>query len=296
MPDCGSATWHIPVLHSPAKETAMSAQTNASGRAKRRGIGDFKKGGPPIVGLTAYTAPIARLLDPHVDFLLVGDSLGMVVYGFDSTIPVTVEMMAAHGAAVMRASARALVVVDLPFGAYQESPQQAFHSAAHIMAETGCAAVKLEGGVEMGETVRFLVRRGVPVMGHVGLMPQSVNAAGGFKVQGRGEGQAAEVMADATAIAAAGAFAIVVEGTVEPVARAITQKVAVPTIGIGASPACDGQILVSDDVLGIFTDFTPRFVKRYAELAPLVSAAAEAYAADVRARRFPGKEHCFGAG
>ena len=274
----------------------MSAQTNASGRAKRRGIGDFLKGGPPIVGLTAYTTPIARLLDPHVDFLLVGDSLGMVVYGFDSTVPVTLDMMVAHGGAVMRGASRALVVVDLPFGAYQESPQQAFRTAAHIMAATGCAAVKLEGGVEMAETVRFLVRRGVPVMGHVGLMPQSVNAAGGFKVQGRGEDQAEAVMADATAIAAAGAFAIVVEGTIEPVARAITQKVAVPTIGIGASPACDGQILVSDDVLGIFTDFTPRFVKRYAELAPLVSAAAEAYAADVRARRFPGKEHCFGAG
>jgi 3-methyl-2-oxobutanoate hydroxymethyltransferase len=286
----------LPGLTFAAKETAMSAQANASGRAKRRGVGDFKKGGPPIVGLTAYTAPIARLLDPHVDFLLVGDSLGMVVYGFDSTIPVTVEMMATHGAAVMRGSSRALVVVDLPFGAYQESPEQAFRTAAHIMAQTGCAAVKLEGGAEMAPTVRFLTRRGVPVMGHVGLMPQSVNTAGGFKVQGRGREQAEEVIADAAAIAEAGAFAIVVEGTVEPVARTITERVAVPTIGIGASPACDGQILVSDDALGVFTEFTPRFVKRYAELAPLVSAAAEAYAADVRARRFPGREHCFGAG
>ena len=273
----------------------MSAQQTAPAKARRRGIGEFVKGGPPTVGLTAYTAPIARLLDPHVDFLLVGDSLGMVVYGFDSTLPVTVEMMVAHGAAVMRATARALVVVDLPFGSYQESPEQAFRNAARIMALTGCAAVKLEGGAEMADTVRFLARRGVPVMGHVGLMPQSVHAAGGFKVQGRGESQAERVAADAAAIAEAGAFAIVIEGTIEKVARAITEALPVPTIGIGASPACDGQILVTDDVLGVFTEFTPRFVKRYAELAPLISAAAEAYAAEVRARRFPGPEHCFGA-
>jgi 3-methyl-2-oxobutanoate hydroxymethyltransferase len=272
----------------------MSAPATTSSRIKRRGIGDFVKGDAPIVGLTAYTAPIARLLDPHVDFMLVGDSLGMVVYGFDSTLPVTLEMMIAHGAAVMRGSARALVVVDLPFGSYQASPEQAFRNAARILAETGCAAVKLEGGEEMAETVRFLTRRGVPVMGHVGLMPQSVNAAGGFKIQGRSERQAERVAADAAAIAEAGAFSVVIEGTIEKVARAITKAVPVPTIGIGASPACDGQILVTDDVLGVFTAFTPRFVKRYAELAPLISAAAEAYAADVRARRFPGPEHCFG--
>ncbi len=272
----------------------MSALASTPGRAKRRGIGDFVKGGTPIVGLTAYTAPIARLLDPHVDFLLVGDSLGMVVYGFDSTLPVTVEMMIAHGGAVMRGSARALIVVDLPFGSYQESPEQAFGNAARVMAETGCAAVKLEGGEEMAETVRFLTRRGIPVMGHVGLMPQSVNAAGGFKIQGRGEHGAEQVAADAAGIAEAGAFSIVIEGTIEKVARAITEAVPVPTIGIGASPACDGQILVTDDVLGVFTEFTPRFVKRYAELGPLISAAAETYAADVRARRFPGPEHCFG--
>ena len=280
----------------------MSAQTNDPGptnssrRVRRRGVADIVKGGMPIVGLTAYTAPIARLLDPYVDFLLVGDSLGMVVYGFDSTLPVTLDMMIAHGSAVMRSSARALVVVDLPFGAYQESPEQAFRNAAHIMAETGCAAVKLEGGEAMAETVRFLTRRGVPVMGHVGLMPQSVNAAGGFKIQGRDRARADQLATDAAAIAEAGAFSIVIEGTVEPVARAITERVPVPTIGIGASPACDGQILVIDDLLGIFTEFKPRFVKRYAELAPLISAAAEAYAAEVRARSFPGKEHCFGMG
>jgi 3-methyl-2-oxobutanoate hydroxymethyltransferase len=269
----------------------MSARSD---RTRRRTIGDFVKGGAPIVGLTAYTAPIAQLLDPHVDFLLVGDSVGMVVYGFESTVPVTVDMMIAHGAAVVRGSSRALVVVDLPFGSYQESREQAFRTASRIMAETGCAAVKLEGGAGMAETVRFLVQRGVPVMGHVGLMPQSVNAAGGFKVQGRGQHQAERVAADAAAIADAGAFSLVIEGTVEPVARAITEAVSIPTIGIGASPACDGQILVTEDVLGLFTKFKPRFVKRYAELAPLIAAAAAEYAADVRARRFPGPEHCFG--
>jgi len=268
--------------------------STATERTKRRGIGDLTKGGAPIVGLTAYTAPIAQLLDPHVDFLLVGDSVGMVVYGFDSTLPVTVEMMIAHGAAVMRASSQALVVVDLPFGDYQESREQAFRTAARIMAETGCGAVKLEGGAEMADTVRFLTERGVPVMGHVGLMPQSVNAAGGFKVQGRGQQQAQRVSGDAAAIADAGAFSLVIEGTIEPVARAITEAVPVPTIGIGASPMCDGQILVTDDVLGLFTQFKPRFVRRYAELAPLIAKAAEEYAADVRARRFPGPEHCFG--
>jgi len=273
----------------------MSAQPDGASRAKRRrGVGDFVKGGAPIVGLTAYTAPIANLLDPHVDFLLVGDSVGMVVYGFASTLPVTVDMMIAHGAAVMRSSSQALVVVDMPFGSYQESREQAFRTAARILAETGCAAVKLEGGAEMAETVRFLTERGIPVMGHVGLMPQSVNAAGGFKVQGRDEQQAERVSTDAAAIAGAGAFALVIEGTIEPVARTITEAVPVPTIGIGASPMCDGQILVIDDVLGLFTQFKPRFVRRYAELAPLIAAAVEAYAEDVRARRFPGPEHCFG--
>jgi 3-methyl-2-oxobutanoate hydroxymethyltransferase len=263
-------------------------------KRKRRGVGDLAKGGAPIVGLTAYTAPVARLLDPHVDFLLVGDSVGMVVYGFDSTLAVTVEMMIAHGSAVMRGSSQALIVVDMPFGSYQESREQAFRTAACILAGTGCGAVKLEGGAEMADTVRFLTQRGIPVMGHVGLMPQSVNAAGGFKVQGRGQEQADRVSADAAAIADAGAFALVIEGTIEPVARAITEGSLVPTIGIGASPACDGQILVIDDVLGLFTEFKPRFVRRYAELAPLITEAAAAYAADVRARRFPGPEHCFG--
>lgn len=260
---------------------------------RRRRITDLKKGGAPIVGLTAYTATVARLLDPHVDFLLVGDSLGMVVYGFDSTVPVTLSMMIAHGAAVVRGSRQALVVVDLPFGSYQEGPPHAFRSAARVLSRSGAAAVKLEGGREMAETVQFLVERGVPVMGHIGLEPQSVNAAGGFRVRGRSEEDARRLAADATAIAAAGAFALVIEGTAEPVARAITAEVPIPTIGIGASPHCDGQILVSDDMLGLYGEFTPRFVRRYAELAPAVAAAAAAYAADVRARRFPSPEHCF---
>ena len=271
----------------------MSTQGNAPDRAKRRGIGGFVKGGAPIVGLTAYTAPIARLLDPHVDFLLVGDSLGMVVYGFDSTLPVTLEMMIAHGGAVVRASARAMVVVDLPFGSYQGSAEQAFGNAARILAETGCAAVKLEGGEEMAETVHFLTRRGVPVMGHVGLMPQSVNAAGGFKVQGRGEPQAERVAADAAAIAEAGAFAIVIEGTIEKVARAITEAVPVPTIGIGASPACDGQILVAQDMLGLYTDIRPRFVKHFANLGDEIREAVGLYCREVRDGTFPAEEYSF---
>jgi 3-methyl-2-oxobutanoate hydroxymethyltransferase len=253
-----------------------------------------RKGQTPIVSLTAYTAPIARLLDPLVDFLLVGDSLGMVVYGFDSTVPVTLEMMIAHGAAVVRSTHKACIIVDLPFGSYQASPSDAFRAAARVMAETGCAAVKLEGGAEMAETIRFLTERGVPVMAHVGLQPQSVHALGGFKVQGRSEASQQKVMNDARAIAEAGAFAVVVEGTAEPVARAITGAIPIPTIGIGASAACDGQVLVTDDLLGLITDMKPRFVKRYAELAPVITAAATAYADEVRARSFPGPEHVYG--
>ncbi|HEV8014105.1 MAG TPA: 3-methyl-2-oxobutanoate hydroxymethyltransferase [Stellaceae bacterium] len=254
-----------------------------------------RKGGVPIVCLTAYTAPQARMLDPHADLLLVGDSLGMVVYGFNNTLPVTLAMMIAHGAAVVRGANRACVIVDMPFGAYQESPAQAFANAARIMAATGCAGVKLEGGAVMAATIRFLAERGIPVLGHVGLQPQSVNALGGFHAQGRTEVDAARVIADAQAVADAGAFAMVVEGTAEPAARRLTEQVPVPTIGIGASAACDGQILVTEDILGTFDTFKPRFVKRYAELWGAISAAAAAYADDVRARRFPGPEHIYGA-
>lgn len=252
-----------------------------------------RKGGTPLVCLTAYTTPIARSLDPHVDILLVGDSLGMVLYGFDSTLPVTLDMMINHGAAVVRGSETACVLVDLPFGSYQESPEQAFRSAARVMSETGAFGIKLEGGEEMAPTIRFLAQRGIPVCGHVGLMPQAVHAAGGFRVAGRSQEEAGRVTADAKAVAEAGAFAIVLEGTLEPVAAAITASVPVPIIGIGASPACDGQILVAEDVLGLFSDFTPRFVRRYAELGGAIGEAAAAYASDVKARRFPGPEHCF---
>ena len=252
-----------------------------------------RKGGEPIVCLTAYTTQMARWLDPHVDLLLVGDSLGMVLYGFDSTLPVTLDMMIAHGSAVMRGSSHACVIVDLPFGSYQASPQQAFHSAARIMSETGASGVKLEGGEVMAETVRYLTQRGIPVCAHVGLMPQAVNVAGGFKATGRSDEEARQVTRDAEAMAEAGAFAIVLEGTLEPVAAAITRSLPIPTIGIGASPACDGQILVSEDVFGLFSDFTPRFVKRYADLGGKIAEAAAAYGADVRARRFPAMEHCF---
>ncbi|NHT76573.1 3-methyl-2-oxobutanoate hydroxymethyltransferase [Rhizobiaceae bacterium CRRU44] len=251
------------------------------------------KGERPIVSLTAYTTPIARLLDPHVDFLLVGDSLGMVLYGMESTLGVTLEMMIAHGQAVMRGTSAACVVVDMPFGSYQESREQAFRNAARILKETGCSAIKLEGGTEMAETVDFLSSRGIPVLGHVGLMPQLVNTTGGYRSLGRTEREAAKIRRDAKAIDDAGAFAIVVEGTVEPLAREITASLKAPTIGIGASPACDGQILVSDDMLGLFNDFKPRFVKHFANLAPQISAAVEAYAAEVKARSFPGPEHTF---
>jgi 3-methyl-2-oxobutanoate hydroxymethyltransferase len=255
-----------------------------------------RKGGTPIVALTAYSTPMARLLDAHVDLLLVGDSVGMVLYGLEDTLPVTLDMMIAHGAAVVRGSKRAAVIVDLPFGSYQESPQQAFRASARVMAETGASGVKLEGGREMAETVAFLAQRGIPVLGHVGLKPQSVHSLGGYRARGRAEREAEAILNDARAIAEAGAFAMVVEGTVEPLARAITKSVSVPTIGIGASPACDGQILVTDDVIGLFGAFTPKFVKRYAELGDAVAEAAQRYAEDVRERRFPGPEHTFGAG
>ncbi len=253
-----------------------------------------QKGQQPIAVLTAYTTPVAKAVDPHVDCLLVGDSLGMVLYGLESTVGVTLDMMIAHGAAVVRGSEHACVIVDMPFASYQESPAQAYRNAARVIAETGAAGVKLEGGTEMADTIRFLTERRIPVMGHVGMMPQSVAAYGGFRVQGKDADDARAIVADAVAVAEAGAFSIVIESVVEPLAREITAKVAVPTIGIGASPSCDGQVLVTEDVAGLFSDFTPRFVKRYAELGEGLSAVARSYAEDVRARRFPGPEHCFG--
>ena len=267
----------------------MSAETPP----KRLSTGDFKKSQTPIVCLTAYTAPVARLLDPIVDILLVGDSVGMALYGFPDTLSVTLDMMIAHGAAVARSTKHALVVVDMPVGTYEKSPDEARRNARRVMNETGCAAVKLEGGQEMEATIRHLVQSAVPVMGHVGLLPQSVKQMGGYKIQGRDEEGAQKVMADAKAVANAGAFCMVIEGTIEPVARAITEAVSIPTIGIGASSACDGQVLVINDLLGL-TEKPPRFAKAYATLAPVITAAVKSYADDVRARRFPDPEHVYG--
>lgn len=250
------------------------------------------KGKTPIVSLTAYTTPMARFMDAHCDFVLVGDSVGMVLHGLTSTLGVTMEMMILHGQAVARGLQSALMVIDMPFGSYEEDPRQAFRNAARLMAETGAGAVKLEGGVEMADTIRFLVARGIPVMAHIGLTPQSVNTLGGYKVQGRDD-QAGMVLADARAVADAGAFSVVLEKVPQTLADQITADVAIPTIGIGASAGCDGQILVVDDMLGFFTAFKAKFVKRYAHLGDDAEAAIAAYATEVRARAFPAAEHVF---
>ncbi len=251
-----------------------------------------RKGSAPLVVLTAYSTPVARLVDAHCDIVLVGDSVGMVIHGLPSTLGVTMEMMILHGRAVVRGAQKAMPVIDMPFGSYEESPAQAFRNASRLMAETGAPAVKLEGGVHMAETIAFLTARGVPVMAHVGLTPQSVNTLGGYKVVGRAE-EAEKVMADAKAIEGAGAFSVVLEKVPEGLAGRITQALAIPTIGIGAGAACDGQVLVVDDMLGFFTDFRPKFVKRYAELGKTADEAIAAYAADVRSRAFPAAEHSF---
>ncbi len=245
-----------------------------------------RKGGEPIVSLTAYDAPTAAILDEYCDILLVGDSVGMVVHGLPSTVGVTMEMMILHGQAVMRGASRALVVIDMPFGSYEASKEQAFENAARLLKETGAQAVKLESGRYAAETIRFLVERGVPVMGHVGLRPQAINVYGAFKARGRTTAERAEILAEAEATAGAGAFAVVVEGVSEDLAQEVTERIKAPTIGIGASPACDGQILVTQDMLGLF-DWTPKLVKRYAALRTAIRGAVEAYAGEVRQRSFP---------
>ena len=250
------------------------------------------KGGTPLVSLTAYTTPMAQMMDAHCDFVLVGDSVGMVLHGLPSTLGVTMEMMILHGQAVARGLSSAMMVIDMPFGSYEESPQQAFANAAQLMAETNAGAVKLEGGVAMAETIAFLVARGIPVMAHVGLTPQSINTLGGYKVQGRGAA-GTQLMADAQAVTRAGAFAVVLEKVPQALANEITETVAIPTIGIGASAQCDGQILVVDDMLGLFTAFKAKFVKRYAHLGDDAKAAVQAYADEVTARSFPGPDHVF---
>ncbi|RVT92817.1 3-methyl-2-oxobutanoate hydroxymethyltransferase [Sphingomonas crocodyli] len=244
------------------------------------------KGKTPIVMLTAYTVRMAQILDQHCDVLLVGDSLAQVIYGLPSTVPVSLEMMCLHGAAVVRGSYHSLVVVDMPFGSYEESPEQAFRSAARILKETGCAAVKLEGGQAMAPTIRFLSERGIPVMGHVGLTPQAVNALGGYGARGRSQAEQAKLLDDTRAVSDAGAFAVVVEGVIEPIAIEMTRMIDIPTIGIGASAQCDGQVLVIDDMLGMF-ERVPRFVKKFAALSDDIEAAVKIYADDVRSRAFP---------
>jgi len=250
------------------------------------------KNAKPIVCLTCYHAHTARLLDQHVDLMLVGDSLGNVMHGLETTIPVTLDMMIVAGKAVMRGSKHALVVVDMPFGTYEESPQIAFRNAVQVMKETGCQAVKMEGGARIAETVNYLVQRGIPVMSHIGLTPQSVNTFGGFKTQGRTQAEWPAIEADARAVSEAGAFAVVLEGMAEPLAAKITKEIAIPTIGIGASAECDGQILVMEDMLGLNPN-PPKFVRQYAHLGPEIEQAVKAYAKDVRERRFPGVENVY---
>jgi 3-methyl-2-oxobutanoate hydroxymethyltransferase len=268
----------------------MSAQSEA----RRISVPEIKarKGGQPIVSLTCYHAHTARLLDKHVDIMLVGDSLGMVMHGMENTLGVPLELMILHAQAVMRSAKRALVVVDLPFGTYEESPAMAFRNAARVIKETGCSAVKLEGGTRMAETIRYLTVRGIPVMAHIGMTPQSVQVMGGFKTQGRTAEEWPAIEADAAAIAEAGAFAVVLEALAEPLAAKITRAISIPTIGIGASAVCDGQILVMEDMLGL-NPSPPRFVREYAQLGRDIEAAVKAYADDVRSRRFPSLENVY---
>jgi 3-methyl-2-oxobutanoate hydroxymethyltransferase len=277
----------------------MSSQSSAGGGAgqkvKRLMAPDIAamKGGAPIVSLTSYHAHTAAIADPYCDFLLVGDSLGMVMHGFETTVPVPLELMIMHGRAVVRGAKRALVVVDMPFGTYEESPSMAFRNAARVMKETDCGAIKLEGGRRMAETIRYLVDRGIPVMAHIGLTPQSINVIGGFKAQGREEAQWAAIEEDARQVAEAGAFSVVLEAMAEPLAARITQAIPIPTIGIGASATCDGQVLVMEDMLGL-SPRVPKFVKEFGAVGAAIEGAIRSYAAEVRARTFPATEHTYG--
>ncbi len=270
----------------------MSAQAQSAVRRITASDIRNRKGGSPIVSLTAYFSTTAALADPHVDFLLVGDSVGMVLHGYNSTVPVTLDDMILHGRAVVRGAKRALIVVDMPFGTYEEGPEAAFRNAVRVMKDTDCGAVKLEGGTRMAPTIRFLVERGIPVMAHIGLTPQAINTLGGFKSQGRTADEWAPIEADAAAVADAGAFAVVLEAMAEPLAAKITRSIAIPTIGIGASATCDGQILVMDDMLGL-SPRVPKFVKMYGRVDEAMSAAFAAYANEVRDRTFPAAAHTY---
>jgi 3-methyl-2-oxobutanoate hydroxymethyltransferase len=285
-----STTFQLDTSTSRANPTPapMKRLTVPAIRARKRG----GQTAEPVVMLTAYTARQAQLLDPHCDILLVGDSLGQVIYGLPSSVPVTLDMMIAHGAAVVRGSYHSVVIVDMPFGTYEASPEQAFASASRVLKETGAAGIKLEGGEAMAPTVEFLVKRGIPVIGHVGLTPQAVNVLGGYNARGRSEAEAAKIVADARALDDAGAFAVVAEGVVEPIAIAVTEAINAICIGIGGSARCDGQVLVTEDMLGMF-ERVPRFVKRYGDIASTISEAVAAYAAEVRARAFPGPDQTY---
>jgi 3-methyl-2-oxobutanoate hydroxymethyltransferase len=282
-------TLTMPVSTSRANPTPSPMKRLTVPRIRQR------KGGEPLVMLTAYTVRMAQIMDPHCDLLLVGDSLGQVIYGLPHTVAVTMEMMALHGAAVVRGSYHAAVVVDMPFGSYEASPEQAFANAARLLKETGAAAVKMEGGKVIAPTIEYVSARGIPVMGHVGLTPQAVNILGGYGVRGKSDEEARSIVEDAEAVAKAGAFAMVIEGVMEPIAIEITQKVACPTIGIGASAQCDGQVLVTEDMLGLF-ERTPKFVKRYAAMSEMVEGAVTHYADEVRARAFPGPDQIYTTG
>ena len=282
-------TFTMPVSTSRANPTPSPMKRLTVPRIRQR------KGGEPLVMLTAYTVRMAQIMDPHCDMLLVGDSLGQVIYGLPHTVAVTMEMLALHGAAVVRGSYHAAVIVDMPFGSYEASPEQAFTNAARLLKETGAAGVKMEGGKVMAPTVEFLTSRGIPVMAHVGLTPQAVNILGGYGVRGKGDAEARTIVEDAVALSDAGAFAMVIEGVMEPIAIEITQKVACPTIGIGASAQCDGQVLVTEDMLGLF-ERTPKFVKRYGAMSEMVERAVTHYADEVRSRAFPGPEQIYTTG
>jgi 3-methyl-2-oxobutanoate hydroxymethyltransferase len=262
----------------------------------RKNITDIQssKGREPIICLTAYSYPIAKILDDYCDILLVGDSVGMAVYGMKDTLSVTVDMMINHARAVVSATKKALIVVDLPYGSYEKSPQQALETANKIISQTNCDAVKLESPADMAPIISYLVENGIKVMGHIGLMPQHINELGGYKYQGRNESQAKNILNDALKITQAGAFAMVIEGVTESLAREITAILSIPVIGIGASNACDGQILVVDDMLGLTQDFQPRFVKNYADLTTKIKQAVQEYSKEVKSRQFPALEHCFG--
>ena len=279
-------TLTLPVSTSRANPTPQPMKRLTVPRIRQR------KGGEPLVMLTAYTVRMAQLMDPHCDMLLVGDSLAQVIYGLPHTVAVTMEMMALHGAAVVRGSYHAAVIVDMPFGSYEASPEQAFTNASRLLKETGAAGVKMEGGKVIAPTIEFLTQRGIPVMGHVGLTPQAVNILGGYGVRGKSAAEARSIVEDAEAVAKAGAFALVIEGVMEPIAIEITEKVPCPTIGIGASAQCDGQVLVAEDMLGLF-DRVPKFVKRFGEMQDHVEDAVKKYAEDVRSRSFPSTDQLY---